>query len=234
MDADLQGGTTVPIKSGQAPLFPLPRPFLLWRGQPQVWAVHARGTTDLYILLANSLSLSNLYFYTVYVCVILYLHTCFRLTFRVSMHSSKRDPSDSALPQPLPLKGAADPGSCGGDVNNDLFAAWVVRRSTTSWIQRLEGWDPVVDEEGLLTLLLLSWNPTESSEAPCTSLCSFLHALLHAPPPYTTTMFFFIQSLTTTAAKFNFSCTWRSLESAPVTNHFKFSNLISRSHQVEY
>lgn len=119
MDADVQGGKMVQISRSQALLLPLPRPFSSGVAD-RVWAVHAMWATDFYLLLTNSLSLSDLYFYTVCICVIF---TCvlFSLSEGVcTSGSNKADPADSVLSLPHPFTGAAEP--------------WQPRRRCTWWL----------------------------------------------------------------------------------------------------
>lgn len=192
------------------------------RGRSQVWAVHGMWTADFY-LLSQTLSAWVIYTFILYTCVILYLYVFYT--------HSQREYAPAAVANltlltqsylcPFPLWEQLSSGSSGGDVNDDLFAAWVVRSVSKERHNLLYletgGLGPSDRWRGPLNSTLSQPKPhwVFSAYLPAPP-SSFLHALLHAPPPSTTPMFFFILTLTSTAAKFKFSCTWRSLESAPV------------------
>lgn len=226
MDADVQGGKIVQISRSQALLLPLPRPFSCGMAD-HVWAVHAMWATDFYLLLTNSLSLSDLYFYTVYIYV-LYLHVFYSRSQReyAPVAVTKLTLLIQSYLCPIPLQEQLSPGSPGGDVHGDLFAAWELRsvgkerHSLLNWeTGELRSCDGQRVSKNPISLLSLS---------SCTSLFSFLHTLPHVPPPSTTRMFFFIHTLTTSAAKFKFLCTWRSCASQPL-KFFQFNKQITSS-----
>lgn len=80
------------------------------------------------LLSANSLSLSSLYFYTIYMCVGVYLYVFCTLsqsecTPAAVAHLNLLTQS-SLSPHPLWVQ--LSPGSGAGGVNDDLFAAWGV------------------------------------------------------------------------------------------------------------
>ena len=111
MDADVQGGKTVPIKSSQAPLFPLPRPFscgeedhmfelfMLWE---QLISTSCRQTLSAWVIYTSILGLYTRY--TVFICVLYSLSE-----WVCTSSTSKPDPSDAVLFLPLPFTGAAEP-----------------------------------------------------------------------------------------------------------------------------
>lgn len=107
---------------------------LLWRGRPHIWPINAAWTTDFYLLSANSLSPSNLYFYT---CVIPYLYVFY--THSQSEHAAAAANLTLLIQFSLcAFTGAAEPWQ-----QRTRWRWWLVcclrgrvwaRRGTTSWI----------------------------------------------------------------------------------------------------